>query len=88
MPAHADLNSSIAVTGLGEAYNMAVDLSTFLAIVSIALAGDYVTGTWSIGGEYPSTIPGLGTPTGILGTHNRYEGDASPVRGDAFLNVS
>lgn len=65
---------------------MAVDLSTFLAVVAIGLAGDFVTTTWSIGGDFPSTVPGLGTPTGILGTHNRYEGDASPVRGDAYLN--
>lgn len=65
---------------------MSVDLSTILAVVSIALAGDYLTETWSIGGSYPSTLGLLGTPQGIIGTHNRYEGDASIVRGDAYLH--
>lgn len=58
---------------------MAPDLSTFLAIVSIGLAGDPVKGTWSIGSEYQGTIPGL-PATGIAGTHSQYENDASIVR--------
>ena len=80
---------SNTVTGLREAYNMNEDLSLFLAVVSVALAGDVVTQTWSIGGEYkPALSLGglLGSPRGIVGTHNKYEGDASIVRGDAYLN--
>lgn len=62
------------------------DLSLFLAVVSVALAGDYITQTWSIGGSYRSSLGLLSNPRGIAGTHNKYEGDASIVRGDAFLN--
>jgi hypothetical protein len=64
---------------------MAPDLSLFLAVVSAALAGDPLTGKWSIGAGFPASIPFF-QPTGIVGTHNRYEGDASIVRGDAYLN--
>lgn len=65
---------------------MSPDLAIFLAIISIALAGDPVAGTWSIGGEYKPTLGLLGRATGIAGTHNQYESDASIVRGDAYLN--
>lgn len=66
---------------------MSPELALFLAVVSIGLAGDPVAGIWSIGGEFQPTVPLLtGPATGIAGTHNQYEGDASIVRGDAFLN--
>lgn len=66
---------------------MAPDLAIFLAVIAIGLAGDPIAGTWSIGGAYKATVPLLtGTPTGIVGTHNQYESDASIVRGDAYLN--
>lgn len=65
---------------------MSADLAIFLAIISIALAGDPVAGTWSIGGEYTPVTGLLGQPSGIAGTHNQYESDASIVRGDAYLN--
>jgi hypothetical protein len=74
-----------AVSGLGELYSMSPDLALFLAVVSTALAGDPVTGRWSIGGAFPATLP-IFPATGIAGTHNQYEGDASIVRGDAYLN--
>lgn len=64
---------------------MSPDLAIFLAALSIGIAGDPVAGTWSIGGEYPTTL-GLFRATGIAGTHNQYESDASIVRGDAYLN--
>jgi hypothetical protein len=59
---------------------MSTDLSLVLAAISIALSGDPIAGTWSIGGSYPGALGLLGEPTGIAGTHNRYEGDASIVR--------
>lgn len=65
---------------------MAPDLAGFLAAVSVLLSGDIPTLTWSIGGAFPASVAGLGTPYGILGTHNEYEGDASVTRGDAYLN--
>lgn len=74
-----------AIDGLAAAYNMAPDLSGALAVLSIAICGDPIAETWSIGGAYPGSLALLGQPQGILGTHNRYEGDASIVRGDAYL---
>lgn len=81
------LTTEQTTTGLAKAYGMSPDLAIFLAALSIAVAGDPVAGTWSIGGAYKSAVPLLtGTPTGIVGTHNQYESDASIVRGDAYLN--
>ncbi|KAK0103058.1 hypothetical protein ONS95_000765 [Cadophora gregata] len=87
LPRNGKVTTTQTITGLGEAYNMSPDLSLFLAIVSIALAGDPLTQTWSIGGAFPPSVPLLfGNPSGIAGTHNQYESDASIVRGDAYLN--
>ncbi|KAF2827504.1 Cloroperoxidase [Ophiobolus disseminans] len=85
IPRNGLLNTAQTVSGLGAAYNMAPDLALFLAVVSIALAGDPVSGRWSIGGKFTPTIP-LFKATGLVGTHNAYEGDASIIRGDAYLN--
>ncbi|KAM3416821.1 hypothetical protein BST61_g8412 [Cercospora zeina] len=74
-----------AIAGLGEAYNMAPDLAGFLAILAVGIAGDPLTQTWSIGTGFTPSLP-LFPARGILGTHNKYEGDASIMRGDAFLN--
>ena len=40
--------------------------------------------TWSIGGKQPQTLtsPILGAGDGLSGSHNKYESDASPGRGD------
>lgn len=77
----------IAISGLVEAYNLSPDLATFFAAVGVLLAGDIPSLTWSIGGGFSSTLPLiLGNPTGILGSHNKYEGDASFTRGDAHLH--
>jgi hypothetical protein len=70
----------------GKAYNLAPELAIGLATIATAISGDILTGTWSIGGAYPASLPLLSQPQGIVGTHNKYEGDASIVRGDAFLN--
>jgi hypothetical protein len=58
------------VSGLREAYNMNEDLSLALAVISVALAGDIITQTWSIGGEYnPTGLGGLlGGSNGLLGS--------------------
>ena len=65
---------------------MGPDLAGFLAAVSVLLSGDIPTQTWSIGGGFSASLPALSRPYGLLGTHNEYEGDASVVRGDAYLN--
>ncbi|WPH02288.1 Hypothetical protein R9X50_00515000 [Acrodontium crateriforme] len=75
------------IDGLGAAYNMSPELAAGLAAIAILLSGDIPSTTWSIGGEFPSTLPLiLSEPQGIVGTHNKYEGDSSIVRGDAYLN--
>lgn len=58
---------------------MAPDLALILAVISVALSGDPIATTWSIGGPYSPTLP-LFPAGGIYSTHNKYEGDASIVR--------
>ncbi|KAM3421360.1 hypothetical protein BST61_g1757 [Cercospora zeina] len=72
--------------GLSDLYSMSPELGAALAAIAIAISGDPITGTWSIGAGYNGALGLLGRPTGIVGTHNRYEGDASIVRGDAFMH--
>lgn len=74
-----------AVSGLVSAYNMSPELATTLAVISIALSGDPVSGRWSIGGKFTPTIP-IFSANGIVGTHNKYEGDASIVRVSSVLD--
>ncbi|PPJ57192.1 hypothetical protein CBER1_07024 [Cercospora berteroae] len=64
---------------------MAPDLAGFLAIIAVGIAGDPLTQRWSIGSAFTPAVP-LFPARGILGTHNKYEGDASIMRGDAYLN--
>jgi hypothetical protein len=65
---------------------MGVDLSTILAVYGAAIDGNLVS--WSIGGPTPNvpSINLLGQPQGISGSHNKYEGDASPTRGDLYVD--
>lgn len=66
---------------------MSPDLAIGLAAIAIIISGDIPSGQWSIGAGFPSSLPLLlSNPKGIVGTHNKYEGDASIVRGDAYLN--
>lgn len=69
-------DTDIAITGLGAAFNMAPDLALVLAVAAVALVGDPVSQSWSIGGRYTPVLP-LTSAAGILGGHNKLEGDAS-----------
>ena len=65
---------------------MGIDLSTFLAVYGSVFDGNLYS--WSIGGpddrvSIPLNL--LGQPQGISGAHNKYEGDASPTRGDLYV---
>lgn len=69
-----------------KVFNMGVDLATILAVYGAVMDGDLTK--WSIGGP-DSRVGGgvlglLGTPQGISGSHNKYEGDNSPTRGDLY----
>jgi hypothetical protein len=69
-----------------QVFGMGVDLSTFLAVYGAAVDGNLLS--WSIGGpDSRVSIPLnlLGQPQGISGSHNKYEGDASPTRGDLYV---
>lgn len=65
---------------------MGLDLAAFLSIYGAVFNGDLTK--WSIGGEPPGglldLIGLLGKPQGLLGSHNNYETDASPTRGDLY----
>ena len=74
------------------AYGMALDLGEFLAIFGTVFDGNALSlrPGYSIGG--PTTLDAilsstglLGVPTGLSGSHNNYEGDTSPTRGDLYL---
>jgi len=72
------------ITGTYDVFGMGTDLATVLAVYGAVFDGDLTK--WSIGG--PDARVGLlnllGTPQGISGSHNKYEGDASPTRGDLY----
>lgn len=71
----------IAIDGLSQAYSFGDEFAAALAVVAIALTGDPVGETWSIGGPYTPVLGGLlSTPEGISFSHNTYESDASPAR--------
>ncbi|KAK4624776.1 Dothistromin biosynthesis peroxidase dotB [Fulvia fulva] len=66
---------------------MGPDLAAGLAVIAILISGDILSGQWSIGGGFSSSLPLLlSNPKGIVGSHSKYENDASIVRGDAYLN--
>lgn len=71
--------------GTFDVFGMSADLSGFLTVLGATLDGDGFS--WSIGGPSPA-LPGLaplvGQPQGISGSHNKYECDASPGRGDLY----
>jgi len=66
---------------------MGPDLATVLTTIGGTIDGNGLY--WSIGGPssfLPSPAGGLlGTPQGISGSHNKYESDVSPTRGDLYL---
>ncbi|KAF8602855.1 hypothetical protein BDV93DRAFT_607177 [Ceratobasidium sp. AG-I] len=71
-----------------KVYGMGIDLCTVLATIAVFFAGDVITQEFSIGNSPsgPVFLPFLSVPLGLSGTHNKFEGDASPGRGDAYLH--
>ncbi|KAI1422637.1 hypothetical protein F5Y12DRAFT_799343 [Xylaria sp. FL1777] len=73
------------ISGTMTAFGMGVDLATFLAVYGAIFDGDLTS--YSIGGPAPSLLglgDLLGEPQGLSGSHNKYEGDASPIHGDLY----
>ncbi|KZT41735.1 Cloroperoxidase [Sistotremastrum suecicum HHB10207 ss-3] len=76
-----------SVSALTSVLNLGIDTAIALVTYSIAIIGDPIALTWSIGGSYPSSIPLiLPRPGGIDASHNNYESDASVTRGDSYLH--
>ncbi|KXS99931.1 hypothetical protein AC578_903 [Pseudocercospora eumusae] len=72
--AHAQVSTpwpTMFINGTETVFGMARDLGGFLAIFGAVVDGDGQS--WSIGG-----LP----HTGILGSHNNYETDSSPIKSD------
>ena len=70
-----------------QVYGMGLDLAAFLSIYGAVFDGDLAS--WSIGGVPPTNLLAplgflLGEPTGLTGSHNKYEADVSPTRGDLY----
>jgi hypothetical protein len=72
------IDATMKVVGMGP------QLSLFLSVLGAALDGDLTA--WSIGGT-PTLAQGGVTGVlgnGLIGSHNKYEGDASPTRPDLY----
>ena len=63
---------------------MGIDLATFLAVYGAVIDGDLTS--WSIGGPPGGSLLSgiLSQPRGISYSHNKYESDVSPTRGDLY----
>jgi hypothetical protein len=66
---------------------MGIELSGFLSVLATVMGGDITS--VSIGGKPKSggLVTGLGLigePQGLSATHNRFEADCSPTRGDVY----
>lgn len=78
------------IGGVNAAYGMALDLGAFLAVYGAVYDGNGLG--YSIGGPTSdSQLPldnvlGItGSPQGLSGSHNKYESDTSPTRGDLYM---
>lgn len=72
------IDATMDVVGMGPL------LAGFLSVLGAAIDGDLTA--WSMAGTPP---PGVGGPlaqqgNGLVGSHNKYEGDASPTRPDLY----
>ncbi|POR39495.1 hypothetical protein TPAR_00289 [Tolypocladium paradoxum] len=77
------------IQGTSHVFGMGLDLSAFLTVYGAVFDGDLMK--WSIGGPPPGGLLGasglLGRPQGISNSHNKYECDVSPTRGDLYEYV-
>ncbi|KAJ4465073.1 Chloroperoxidase [Lentinula aciculospora] len=68
------------IEGTYEVFGMGRDLALFLAVYGTLMVGDPFSLSFSIGGG--NTI--FGCKNGLTCSHNNYESDVSPTRGDLF----
>ncbi|CAE6518627.1 unnamed protein product [Rhizoctonia solani] len=77
-----------AIEATNKVFGMGIDLATVLSVYSTIYDGNPLTLEWSIGGSPGGLVlpPLLSAPQGLSGSHNKYEGDASATRADAYMN--
>ncbi|KAG8684815.1 hypothetical protein FRC09_015129 [Ceratobasidium sp. 395] len=77
-----------AIQACNSVFGMGVDIATTLATLGVVLTGNPETDQFSIGGSPGGDIvpPLISLPQGLSGSHNKYETDASPGRGDYYLH--
>ncbi|MCJ1467988.1 hypothetical protein MMC07_006614 [Pseudocyphellaria aurata] len=78
---------TVAATATNEVFGLAIGFGTLLSVYATLVDGNIIDDTWSIGGKPPQNLLSLvvGTGDGLSGSHNKYESDASPGRGDYYL---
>ncbi|CAE6528457.1 unnamed protein product [Rhizoctonia solani] len=88
LPHNGVTNLLEAATVCNRIFGMGIDISTVLSVLATVLDGNPVTTKWSIGGSPGGLVlpPLLSAPQGLSGSHNKYEGDSSPTRWDAYMN--
>ncbi|KAJ3883946.1 Chloroperoxidase [Lentinula edodes] len=64
-----------------QVFGMSKDLALFLGVFGVSMDGDIPSLSFSIG-KVVNSILGLLPQNGLTGSHNNYEGDVSPTRGD------
>ncbi|CAE6518622.1 unnamed protein product [Rhizoctonia solani] len=77
-----------AATVCNKVFGMGIEISTVLSVIATVFDGNPITTKWSIGGSPGGLVlpPLLSAPQGLSGSHNKYEGDSSPTRWDAYMN--
>ncbi|CAE6424652.1 unnamed protein product [Rhizoctonia solani] len=88
LPHNGVTNLLQAATVCNKVFGMGIEISTVLSTIATIFDGNPITTEWSIGGSpgAPVLPPLLSAPQGLSGSHNKYEGDSSPTRSDAYMN--
>ncbi|CAE7100345.1 unnamed protein product [Rhizoctonia solani] len=88
LPHNGVTNLLEAAAVCNKVFGMGIDVSTVLSVIATVIDGNPLTTQWSIGGSPGGLVlpPLLSAPQGLSGSHNKYEGDSSPTRWDAYMN--
>lgn len=93
LPHNGVADMQTIIKAVNQAYGMSLDLGGFLAVYGTVFDGNPLSTDpgYSIGGpskQSQNILDGggiLGTPSGLSGSHNKYESDGSATRGDLYL---
>ncbi|KAJ5619102.1 hypothetical protein N7510_003086 [Penicillium lagena] len=94
IPHNGVVSFAEVITAANEVYGMGIDLATVLAVMGTVWVGDPISldPSFSIGGVSPTmsdlldNLGGLlGTPQGLIGSHNFIESDGSNTRDDLYV---